>query len=460
MKKILPAVILVLFVVLLCASASSDPILQVPAGTKAIASETFFGDRSLDTVILPEGLESIGSKAFAKSSVRLIFLPESVNHIESDAFSGCTVVGYGKKDGTYAANFFSSHSGLQYVREASANLFTYESAGEKTCLISGYTGNIGNILLPRTAPDGKKVTGIYWQAFSDNSVVKKVAIPEGYTEIQTNAFYRCTNLTWVGLPASLRKIGAAVFYYCDNLYSVELPDNITEAEEWEAAAIPFASVGSDTAKALGKAGSCFRVHGCDADLRYMYYRDTILDLALTMADPDIVSCTVPEGVTTIGYKGQVYCKGFRQCYDLETVKLPKSLKRIDKEAFYFCSSLQYVVLPGNVQSIGESAFARCTSMKSIVFSTVLESIDKNAFDTCTALKTVTITQNVTTIRANAFSHSGVETFWIVAENLTVFYPDALSTPSLITIYCYPDTATWNTLYPRYSEYMQPYNAVG
>ena len=462
MKKLLPAVLLLVLVLLLCTSASSEAVLQLPAGTKTISSQTFFRNSSLNIVILPEGLETIESMAFAFSSVRMVYLPESVKSIASDAFASCTVIGYGKKSGTYAANFFNSHSGLKYVQETPANLFTYEDTESSTCLITGYTGSIADILLPRTAPDGKKVIGLDHQAFIDNTVIQTAVVPEGYTHIHHNAFYGCKNLMHVDFPSTLRYFGYAVFYGCDNLYSVDLPDGITEADEWNAKTIPFASIGSSTAKALGKALSCFRVHGCDADLRYMYTGDEVTDLALVRADEDVVNFTVPEGVTCIGYKSEPNSQGFRGCADLETVQLPDSLVRIDREGFFKCSKLKYVALPQSVRYIGQSAFNQCSLLSSAVLSVNLETIDKYAFWGCQNLKNVTITAGVTSIQEAAFRYSGVETFWIVAENLTDICSDSLQSTGLTTIYCYPDTATWTKLesMTEYADFLKANNSVG
>ncbi len=464
MKKLLYALLILTLTLLLCGAASSESELKLPDDTKSIGAQAFYGDQSLDTVILPEGLETIGSKAFVNSTVNVIYLPESITSIASDAFSGCKVIGYGKKDGTYAANFFSTHSGLIYVRQTSASFFTYKDIGTDTCKITGYTGSIKEIMIPKTSPEGKKVIAIGWQAFQNNEVITKVAIPEGVTDIETNAFYGCPNLTQVCFPESLRKIGFAVFYGCSKLASVELPEHITEAEEWSAATIPYTVMGSETAMSLGKADSRFRIHGLNADLRYIFSGTDTVELALINADNDIVTCNVPEGVNVIGYREDPFTlyKAFNQCKNLETVKLPSTLTRIEEQAFSKCTSLQYIALPSGVRSIGEKAFVYCTSLYSAVLSVNLESIGDLAFAYCENLKSITITANVTEIGGSAFWNSGVETFWIVAEHLTGIDSTSLVTDCMEAIYCYTDTATWNKLsiYKEYADLLKPYNAQG
>lgn len=67
-------------------------IMYIPDGIKTICGEAFYGLR-VQTVILPDGLESIESRAFIKCvNFKRIFIPESVKEIDKDAFVGCKQV--------------------------------------------------------------------------------------------------------------------------------------------------------------------------------------------------------------------------------------------------------------------------------------------------------------------------------------------------------------------------------
>ncbi len=65
--------------------------LRLPDGLKTIEAEAFMGDTSLDEVMLPEGIESIGEKAFANSSLTRINLPSSLKSLSDNAFSNSSV---------------------------------------------------------------------------------------------------------------------------------------------------------------------------------------------------------------------------------------------------------------------------------------------------------------------------------------------------------------------------------
>lgn len=79
---------LCLALALVCAVASAET-LRLPASLTYIGEEAFARDRSLDAVVVPEGTEEIGPRAFAGSSMRSLSLPGSVTRIADDALEGC-----------------------------------------------------------------------------------------------------------------------------------------------------------------------------------------------------------------------------------------------------------------------------------------------------------------------------------------------------------------------------------
>lgn len=57
--------------------------------------------------------------------------------------------------------------------------------------------------------------------------------------------------------------------------------------------------------------------------------------------------------------------------DLKSIKLPKSLKRIEKNAFINCVDLESVVIPAGVEYIGDATFSSKTKIKVSVDDTEL-----------------------------------------------------------------------------------------
>ena len=76
--------------------------LTLPNNLTAIEEEAFYGDTGLDDVVLPEGILSIGDKAFQGSSLRKVNLPSSLTHISNNAFPSPEQVTVTAQEGTYA----------------------------------------------------------------------------------------------------------------------------------------------------------------------------------------------------------------------------------------------------------------------------------------------------------------------------------------------------------------------
>ena len=86
----------------------------------------------------------------------------------------------------------------------------------------------------------------------------------------------------------------------------------------------------------------------------------------------IVNIVVGEGVSSLGVSA------FELSKHIENVSLPKTLKKISKDAFY-STSVKNITIPVNVNEIGEDAFHNCRSFKTITFEGRPQSIHKNAF---------------------------------------------------------------------------------
>ncbi len=94
-----------LIATLLCltmVTPSLADVLILPAKVKIISEEAFYEDTSLDEVVLPEGVEEIGPRAFARSSVTKINLPDSLTEIADDAFDLDADTAYSANPDTYA----------------------------------------------------------------------------------------------------------------------------------------------------------------------------------------------------------------------------------------------------------------------------------------------------------------------------------------------------------------------
>ena len=62
--------------------------ITLPAALEEIGEDAFYGDESLDEVVVPYGATAIGPRAFAYSGVKRITIPDTVTEIAEDAFEG------------------------------------------------------------------------------------------------------------------------------------------------------------------------------------------------------------------------------------------------------------------------------------------------------------------------------------------------------------------------------------
>lgn len=76
-------------VLTLTAPAMAAGVISLPRSLTEISESMFEGDTAFDTVVIPDGVTSIGSRAFAGCDLRTIIIPASVESIASDAFDGC-----------------------------------------------------------------------------------------------------------------------------------------------------------------------------------------------------------------------------------------------------------------------------------------------------------------------------------------------------------------------------------
>ena len=89
MKKHIIVILVSLFILTLAGGHSSAETLTIPEQTTEIQAYAFYEDVSVQEVVLPEGLLTIGEKAFARTKITQILLPKSIQYFAPDAFEGC-----------------------------------------------------------------------------------------------------------------------------------------------------------------------------------------------------------------------------------------------------------------------------------------------------------------------------------------------------------------------------------
>ncbi len=170
-----------------------------------------------------------------------------------------------------------------------------------------------DIVIP-AAYNGLPVTEIGEMAFSGETYITSVVIPDSVTTIGASAFIGCNGLTSVTIGDSVTTIGDAAFARCNSLKSVTIPDGVM-------------TIGYDT------------FYDCDG----------------------LMSMMLPDSVTMIGERA------FSNCSSLTSVTIPDSVTMIGDKAFSNCSSLTSVTIGNSVTVIGVHAFVNCSDLTCIEY---------------------------------------------------------------------------------------------
>jgi hypothetical protein len=236
--------------------------LSIPASfngipVMAIADFAFKGCSGLKSIVLPEGLVSIGDYAFEKCGIASITLPEGLVSIKKSVFAGCTrltsitlpdtltSIGKSAFSGCNGLTSITLPVGLTSIGERAfdgCNKLTDFIVDEQNQSYSSIGGVLfdkaGTVLVwyPKgrqdksyTIPDG--VTHIEDWAFEGCIVIRSITLPNSLTSIGNYVFTKC-GLANISLPDGLTSIGNSAFKMCNRFTSITLPQTLISLGEY------------------------------------------------------------------------------------------------------------------------------------------------------------------------------------------------------------------------------------
>lgn len=260
---------------------------------------------------------------------------------------------------------------------AATNTFDFNLT---TGTITKYNGTDTVVVIPSKI-NGVTVTTIGTDAFLGLNITS-VTIPANVTEIGSNAFAGCTNLTSVNYKGDWSNLTIQ-------------SGNPAVQDAANAPLFDFEFIPPDNTAVIV---TNYKYKGTAADVtipsRYQGKPVTMIDHA-AFHDSAVTSVTIPDSVTAI-----------------------------PDDAFAFCSQLTNISIPNSVTFIGFSAFNSCTSLKSITLPSSLSTIQSSAFYNCGNLETIRIPVSVTFIGNYAFAGC--------PSSMTVTYPGSKTQWDAIT----------------------------
>ena len=188
-----------------------------------------------------------------------------------------------------------------------------------TAVVLGYTGNLGNLIIPSQTTFGGNtynVVGIGNNVFSNALTLTAITLPDSITTLGTSAFNGCTNLITAILSNSINTLGNFVFNGCSGLTTITLPNSITT---------------------LGN--SVFS--GCTG----------------------LTNITLSELTTSLGNAV------FLGCSILETITLPALITTLGNDIFVDCISLTELIWNNqhNLTTIGTTIFANTPLLSEVIY---------------------------------------------------------------------------------------------
>lgn len=403
---------------------------------KKLGDYTFAFCDLLSTVILNEGMESIGSYAFYSCS-RVdnpsygSLIPESVKRVGSYAFKDTAL--WESTDEyrvIYAGN---------WVVGMRNSILDYEEMSVRSVILKGETVGISDYaFFYRESGEGdlwmidfnnydnlQAVTGLHnvkyigEGAFYGRSHLISVQLPDTLEKIEDYTFYGCSSLVSVTVPVCLETVGQSAFYGCKKLGKFDLTESIAERTEikpyafYECESLKEVKLGEKT-ESLGE----YAFYGCSSLTDF-----TVPDSVTFVGERAFSGCTNLETVSLGKGITQISDYMFQDCTALKNVVIPSAVQSVGKYAFYNCSSLSSVTFGENLVSVGDYAFYGAAGLVSLNFPASLVSIGRYSFKGCSELTSVLLTDTTKEIGAYAFFECPKATFYVEAAGVSENWDD-------------------------------------
>lgn len=302
--------------------------------------QTVGGSNSLNRIVLPDTLKSIGSNAFygCKYLSGSLIIPEGVTEIKRGAFNGCiglngilslpsTLKKLGNRGEDDMGDDGTDYYGgvFQNCRNLTGNLILPDNLELiRGYCFSGCSGLYGELRLPA------KLKRMGNCAFSSCSgFTGSLSIPQGITALPSEAFHNCGFNGTLTLHNGITNIANDAFANCHFKGELHLPKSL---------------------KVISENAFCNN------------------DFSGTL--------TLPSTLTHIGSNAFAYNWRLMGILDI-----PQEVESIGENAFSNCKMLEGIIFPESMETIRQGAFNECYGINSIICKgTMPAHIESGAFD--------------------------------------------------------------------------------
>ena len=227
--------------------------LTLPESLETIGSYAFsFCD--LTDLVIPEGVQTIDNYAFEYNSLKNLTLPSTITSIGDEAFrynsDFQSIICNAATPPTLGDNAFRSNISIKvpmasivayrqaegwknftnyYGGEVVADGITYR-IDENGAMVAAAETSLTEANIPSAVEfEGNQyaVTKINDKAFSDNTNLTAVTLPESVVTLGSDAFSGCQSLKTIKIPSKVTAIPDRCFVSCSSLENVTIPEGVT-----------------------------------------------------------------------------------------------------------------------------------------------------------------------------------------------------------------------------------------
>ena len=413
-------------------------------GVRSIGDSAFSDCEELESIIIPDTVTSIGKSAFYKCvALKSINLPDSVTTIGRSAFSWCKslatiLISPSVKTIEYGAFYYCNNLKSVTINDIAA-----------WCNIS-FGNNEANPLYYAS------------ELYLDNTLLTSLVIPETVTSIKAYAFYNYEKLTDVIINDSSNLSSIDNYSFANCLGLLHKPKNISpdcsiSSTAFEGCGFGEGTVGYNlnwkiengvltisgdgymkdfnsylsvpwykymnsitdiviedgvTAIASHSFQGC-KLHSIYIGENAVFREDVFVECDVSSLNSIVINPNNNSFENSEQYKAIISTNNNELVLGCNETVLPDTITSIGSSAFYKCVALKSINLPEGVTSIGDKAFSGCTNLENVSFSSDLKSIGYSAFNDCKSLKDISLPDGLVSIREKAFENcSGLKNIYI------------------------------------------------
>lgn len=428
--------------------------LVIPDGVQHIPSRVFYWSL-YEKIVVPASVTRISDRAFARATSREIVFEEAPAGVEEKTLELTegvfmdmvnlteltlpTRIGLLDFEGT---NLVSSNRNLVKINivgrptpEQKASKQYYTSNNGVICNYDGTELVFVPKYLPGTYTIPVAIQVIGERAFMRCQELQTVVIKDNVKTIKSEAFLGCQSLSSVVFEydGGSLEIESKAFYECTNLYSIEFPKQLKYLGSYafgntpklttvtingaSNAILEWGAFAEETGRNKGYVTNIHLGAGAPAfDINSVFYGCNLYVLDVNEYNRNFNQI---DGVLYNSDKTEIlyYPYGMTENY-----VIPDTITRIGQGVFENRANITSIEIPASVTEIGFYAFRNCVGLTNLTFAprTTPLNICASAFENCIALTTVSLPEGMTEIAGWAFANCTNITTIHIPSTMTEF----------------------------------------